>query len=131
MGMIQLMVVILVCAFCGIFAFKVVPLYAENRYIISGLKELVDPGAKLEQMSDAEIKKKMNNFYTVNNVRGEEAQNIVIDRSVNQVVVKIDYEARAPFFANIDLIVSFQNHLDSANPAMCCTPLTEPKSAKY
>lgn len=131
MGMINLIIVILVCTFCGLFAFKVLPMYAENRYIVSGLKELVDPGAKLEQMTDSEIKKKMGKFYTINNVRGKEAQNIVIVRGVNQVVVKIDYEARAPFFANIDLVVNFQNHLDSTHPTLCCTPVAEVESAKY
>lgn len=132
MGLLSLILVIVVCAFCGTFAFKVVPIYAENRYIISGLKELVDAGTNLEQMSDAEIKKKMNNFYTINNVRSKEAQNIVVSRSVNRVIVKIDYESRATFFSNIDVVVSFVNHLDSAHPHECCNAVAvEEVSAKY
>ncbi|MES2673163.1 MAG: DUF4845 domain-containing protein [Pseudomonadota bacterium] len=125
MGLINLVFVLLVVAFCGTFAFKVVPMYADNRYIVAGLKSLVEPGMNLEQMSDAEIRKKMNNFYMLNNVRSQEGNKIDINRNSNRVVVKIDYEARAPFFANIDVAMNFKNHLDSTRPNECCKPVDE------
>ncbi len=124
-GLINLVFLLVVCAFCGTFAFKVVPMYADNRYVITGLRELVEPGTQLEQMSDAEIKKAMSNFYMVNNVRSSDAQKIVISRSSNRVVVKIDYESRATLFYNIDVVMSFQNHLDSAHPHECCKAVEE------
>lgn len=125
LGMLAWLLVLAVAGFFLLGAFKIIPMYADNQYIISGLKTLVEPGTRLEDMTNAEIKKKMNNFYTVNNVRSKEAQNIVIERDAKKVLVKIDYETRANLFANLDVVVSFKNHLDSTNPGQCCKPLDQ------
>ncbi len=132
MGLINLVLVLLVCAFCATFAFKVVPMYAENRYIISGLRELIDAGSTLEQMTDAEIRKRMNNFYMLNNVRSQDNNKIDITRTTNRLIVKIDYEARSTLLANIDIVMNFKNHLDSQHPQECCEPKDDVSvKAKY
>ena len=125
LGMLAWLVVLAIAGFFMLCAFKIIPLYAENRYVISGLKALVEPGTKLEDMTTAEIKKKMGNFYMINNVRSKDAQNIVVDRDARRVVVKIDYEARVNLFYNLDVVVDFKNHLDSTAPHQCCKPVTE------
>ena len=125
LGRLGWLVVLAVAGFFLLCAFKIIPLYAENRYIVSGLKALVEPGTKLEDMTTAEIKKKMGNFYMINNVRSKEAQNIVVDRAANRVVVKVDYEARVNLFYNLDVVVDFKNHLDSTAPHQCCKPVAE------
>ncbi len=125
LGMLGWLVVISVAGFFLLCAFKIIPLYAENRYVISGLKALVEPGSRLEDMSTAEIKKKMGNFYMINNVRSKEAQNIVVERDAKRVLVKVDYEARVNLFYNLDVVVDFKNHLDSTVPHQCCKPVTE------
>ncbi len=126
-SMLQLGLMIGVAGFFLIFAFKVVPMYAENRYVESALRSLVEGGQKLEEMTDAEIKKKLANFYMINNVRSEgPTKNIVIDRDANKTLVTIDYEIRDNLFLNIDLVLSFQNHLDSTRPNQCCKPAVTP-----
>ncbi len=126
-SMLQLGLMIGVAGFFLIFAFKVVPMYAENRYVESALRSLVEGGQKLEEMTDAEIKKKLANFYMINNVRSEgPTKNIVIDRDANKTLVTIDYEIRDNLFWNIDLVLSFQNHLDSTRPNQCCKPAVTP-----
>lgn len=123
MGMLQWALVIAIAGFFMLFAFKVVPLYAENRYVESALRSLENGGEKLEQMTDAEITKKLNNFYMINNVRSEgPTKNIKIERESEKAVVTVDYETRVAFFWNIDLVLSFQNHLDSTRPGQCCKP---------
>ena len=123
LGMLQWALVIAIAGFFLLFAFKVVPLYAENRYVESALRSLQNSGEKLEQMTDAEITKKLNNFYMVNNVRSEgPTKSIKIARESEKAVVTIDYETRVPLFYNIDLVLSFQNHLDSSRPGQCCKP---------
>ena len=123
LGMLQWALVIAVVGFFMLFAFKVVPMYAENRYVTSALTSLVEPGGKLEEMTNQEIMKKMGNFYMINNVRSEgPAKNIKIDRTNNRVLVTVDYETRTNFVANIDVVVSFKNHLDSTRPHECCEP---------
>ena len=128
LGMLQWALVIAVAGFFLLFAFKVVPLYAENRYVESALRSLETGGEKVEQMTDAEIKKKLGNFYMINNVRSEgPTKNIKIDRRSEDMLITIDYETRVPLFYNIDLVLSFQNHLDSSRPGQCCKPATATK----
>jgi len=123
LGMLQWALVIAIAGFFLLFAFKVIPLYAENRYVESALRSLETSGEKLEQMTDAEITKKLNNFYMINNVRSEgPTKNIKIERESEKAVVTVDYETRVPLFYNIDLVLSFQNHLDSTRPGQCCKP---------
>lgn len=128
LGMLQWALVIAIAGFFLLFAFKVVPLYAENRYVESALRSLETGGEKVEQMTDAEIKKKLGNFYMINNVRSEgPTKNIKIDRRSEDLLITIDYETRVPLFYNIDLVLSFQNHLDSSRPGQCCKPATATK----
>ena len=130
--MISWVFVLAIVAFCGMFGFAVVPMYAENMYVTNALKSLVEPSGNLAAMSDAEIKKKLQSFYMVNNVRSEGAQNIVIDRKSKALLITIDYENRANLFYNIDVVTRFQNHLDAEQPNLCCKPLaTHSAPTKY
>jgi hypothetical protein len=123
LGMLQWTLVIAIAGFFMLFAFKVVPLYAENRYVESALRSLETGGEKLEQMTDTEITKKLNSFYMINNVRSEgPTKNIKIERESEKAIVTVDYETRVPLFYNIDLVLSFKNHLDSTRPGQCCKP---------
>lgn len=126
--MISWVLVLAILAFCGMFGFAVVPMYAENMYVVKALKSLAEPGASLNDMSDAEIKKRLQNFYMINNVRSDGPQNIVVDRKSKTLLITIDYENRTNLFYNIDVVTSFQNHLDGDHPNLCCKPLAE-KSA--
>lgn len=122
-SMLQLGLIIVIAGFIGKFLFATVPLFAENQYVESALTSLTASGEKLDDMTDAEIKKKLGNFYLINNVRSEgPTKNIVIDRKNNKTLVTVDYEARANFFWIIDVVVGFKNHLDSTRPNQCCKP---------
>lgn len=120
--MISWVLVLAILAFCGMFGFAVVPMYAENMYVVKALQSLAEPGANLNDMSDAEIKKRLQTFYMINNVRSDGPQNIVVDRKSKSLLVTIDYENRTNLFYNIDLVTSFQNHLDAEHPKLCCKP---------
>lgn len=129
--MISWVFVLAILAFCGLFVFGVVPMYAENMYVVKALRSFSEPGMQVNQMSDSEIKKRILNFYLVNNVRADGPKNIVIDRKAKSVLVTIDYESRANLFWNIDIVTSFKNHLDGDHPNLCCKPLAEPSATKY
>jgi len=119
----------LTIALIGIFfvytAFKVVPPYAENRYIVSALKSLDRNNDDVFAMSNGQIRDNIMRFYTVNNVSSEGSRNIDIERRSSRVIVTIAYEERVPFIANIDLVFNFKNQLDSAEPERCCKPIDE------
>ncbi len=130
--MISWVFVLAILAFCGMFAFAVVPMYAENMYVVKALKSLAEPNNNLAEMSNAEINKRLQNFYMINNVRSEGAQNIVIDRKSKNLLITIDYENRVNLFYNIDIVTSFKNHLDADHPNLCCTPAVENRAtSKY
>ena len=123
--------ILIIVAFCGLFAFRVVPMYSENVYVVNALKSLAQPGMAVSEMSDSEIKKKLMDYYMVNNVRSEGPQNIAINRKSKSILVSIDYENRANLFGNIDVVMRFQNHLDGDQPNLCCKPLaTESRASK-
>ena len=124
LGLLQWLVVIDVVAALGKFAYTVVPLYSENVYVRTALKSLANDAAqKLEQMSDEEIRKKISNFYMINNVNSEgPKKNLKIERESEKVLVTVDYETRANYIWNMDVIVSFKNNLDSTRPGQCCDP---------
>jgi len=125
------LLVLIITGFFLLCAFKIIPLYAENRFVVSALKSLIDPVTPLEEMTDGEIKRELSKFYTLNNVRSEGPQNIVIVREAKKVLVTIDYETRArlfedaPLVRTLDVAVLFENHLDSSAPEKCCKPLSK------
>jgi hypothetical protein len=128
-SMIHLTFYLMVGGFLANFGVKVIPMYADNRYIIAALKTLIEGGNNLTSMSDADIRRKMDSFYIVNNVRNQDPKDLKIDRQADRVIVTLDYELRENLFLNADVVVHFVNQLDSTRPALCCTPVAEAKSA--
>jgi hypothetical protein len=124
-GLINLMLILFGLVFLGTFAIKVIPIYVDNRYVVTGLKSLTNAGGNINQMSDAEIRKKLSNFFLLNAVTNVNEKSIVIAHQSDRVVVKIDYEKRVNLFSNLDVIANFTNHLDSNHPLTCCNPAVD------
>lgn len=131
LGALQWILILVIASFFLLLGFRVVPLYAENQYVVAGLKDLIKIDEKLSELTDGEIYKRMENFYVINGVRGDGPKNIVIEREEDDVLVKIDYDASAsiftdqPFLGTVDIVVHFKNHLDSRYPRECCTPIKD------
>ncbi|MBK8188608.1 MAG: DUF4845 domain-containing protein [Cellvibrio sp.] len=130
MGALQWILVLLIAAFFLLLGFRVIPLYTENQYVIAGLKSLVKADENIIDMTDAEINKRMDNFYNLNNVQSDgPRQNIEIEREDSRVLITIDYEGKAvlfedqPVVGTVSIVISFKNHLDSDRVHECCKPL--------
>lgn len=119
----SLLMVMIIAAFFLLCAFKLVPAYAENYYIVNGLKQLGEEPEKLSKMSNEQIRRDLSSYYTINNVRSAGAKELEISRSSRGVVVSNEYEERIPLLANIDVVLKFHNVLDSSRPDDCCKPL--------
>ncbi|MCD9459183.1 DUF4845 domain-containing protein [Marinibactrum halimedae] len=117
--------VLMVAGFFFTVAFKLGPVYIDNSFIASGLKDLGRHPEGVETLSNGQIKKELMQFFSINNVRNEEAKNIKVQRNGEVVLVNIDYEIRVPMFANIDVVLTFNNQLNSKFPGQCCTPINE------
>lgn len=123
-GLIQWIAGLAILGLFGLFLVKVTPIYMENRLVQTGLKSLTKSGDRLGEISNADIRKRLDTFYMINNVKSRNAvDGLAIDRSgADRVIVKIDYEERVNFISNIDLVLTFENHLDSSLPDFCCKP---------
>ncbi len=123
-GMSSLMLLYLLSSigFFMLCAFKLVPAYAENRYIEEALRSLGESSQRIEDMSSSQIKKSLQKFYMVNNVRSKGASEIKVERTNKATIVHVDYDVNVPLFMNISIVLRFENYLDSRKPRECCKP---------
>ena len=85
---------------------RVAPVYIEALSVgdvVSSLKKELDVKEKSRDEIYTMIKKRLE----VNNISNVEKDDIKIQKTVNDVTVTIDYEARVPLFWNIALVFSF------------------------
>lgn len=120
-GALQILTILMVASFFLLCAFKLVPVYAENRFIMTGIKSIAVDGDALAKMKKREIRSKLIRYYDLNNVRSEGAREIKIIRNSKGVIVQNKYEVRVPLLGNIDVMVRFNNVLDSTRFDECCS----------
>ncbi|WP_445354702.1 DUF4845 domain-containing protein [Microbulbifer sp. EKSA008] len=103
---------------------KMAPAYLDARYVNEGLKTL-GQNPNLEDMTTGQIKKELNRFFLVNNVRGEPTKSVQVVRGAKGSVVSINYELRQPLIYNVDVVMKFNKQLDTAKPELCCDALID------
>ena len=86
---------------------RVAPVYIEALSVgdvVNSLKKELD----LKEKSREEISKLIQKrLYEINNVSSVARDDIKIQKTVNDVTVMIDYEARVPLFGNVALALDF------------------------
>ena len=97
-----------VAAFVGLFAIKAGPVYFENMTV----RTIVDEAAadpKLMSSPRSKVYEQINTQYRLNNLWGMKAEDTVTLRKDGDrgYVLRVAYEKREPLFANIDLVMSF------------------------
>ncbi|MDA9825894.1 DUF4845 domain-containing protein [Porticoccaceae bacterium] len=95
--------------------FKIGPHYLDNRIVASALQQVGQSG--IEDRSSEDIRRKIGDFFTINNVRDIKATEVEIERSVKGVKITLNYEKRIEMFANVDVVLKFNNQYDSAEQA--------------
>ena len=93
--------------FVALFGFKLFPVYM-NYYTINSILTNVAKGVT-EGESPTQIHKDIGNFFDVNDVNSLKPEDIEIKQDPNSkaMVMKLDYDSRTNFVANIDLVVHF------------------------
>jgi len=99
---------------------KLGPYYLDNRFVVSTLKTLRDD-PEFPQMSSSDIRTKLSKTFSINNIRGKAKKSVRITKNTKNTLVTIAYEERIDLLHNIDVVLTFNNVLDSANPDDCCT----------
>ncbi|MBB5209993.1 DUF4845 domain-containing protein [Microbulbifer hydrolyticus] len=103
---------------------KMGPAYIDAHFVEEGLLTLSKQGG-VRDMSNTEIKRELDRFFTINNVRGEPVQSVKIIRGADSTLVSINYELRQPLFHNVDVVMKFDKQLNTAKPELCCEPLVD------
>lgn len=123
MGSLTLLFILLLASFALMCFFKLGPVYLDNLHIRGALKGMGEQHANdLHQLTKSNIRSELSKFYTINNIRGEAAKALEVKRMKDYTLVIVAYEVRVPMFANIDVVLSFNNVLDSRKPEECCSP---------
>lgn len=120
MSKLALIIILAVVGFFGLAASRLVPVYTDNYYIQQGLASLQDLGVEVGQMTDREIIGHLSRFFSVNNIRSQNAKDAEIVRDEEQILVYFDYEVRVHLMYNIDVVMTFENLWDSRRPSECC-----------
>ncbi|MGL6161297.1 DUF4845 domain-containing protein [Microbulbifer sp.] len=103
---------------------KMGPAYIDAYYVDEGLRKLAE-NAELRDMSRGDIKKELDRFFRINNVRGKPTKAVKIVRGADSMLVSVDYELRQPLIYNVDVVMKFDKQLNTAKPELCCKPLVD------
>ena len=107
--------ILLVLTIAGFFltiATTIGPLYLDNSFVNAALQSL--SSEPIHKLSDGKIRRRLQDSFTVNNVRDVNAKDTVIERKKTATTVSLDYERRINFLANVDIVVVFENTYDTS-----------------
>ncbi len=107
--------VLLILVIGGFFlavATAVGPLYLDNSFVNAALQSLSNE--PIHKLSDDKIRRRLQDSFTINNVRDVNAKDTVIERKKTATLVRLDYERRVHLFANVDIVVVFENTYDTS-----------------
>jgi len=103
---------LILATFALMVTFKIGPMYLDNLTVKSSFDGLANEN--LREMRDSQIRRKLNNYFIVNNVRDIKAKEIKITRERTKIIVSHEYEKRAQFIGNLDVVARFSYLYDSS-----------------
>jgi len=104
--------VLLAAGFCLTVMFKLGPHYLDNSVIQAALTQVGK--SDIIDKSDAEIRRKIADSFTINNIRNIDISRVAIDREAAGTRISLNYEKRFPMFGNVDVVLTFNNEYDTA-----------------
>lgn len=111
----SLMFTLLILGSIAWIGLKIVPLYMENSTIRSSLKSLQNDRS-LADASYEEIYELIDKRLDINGIRTIKEEDVEFVEEESYTQVRIDYEKRLPLVSNIDIILTFKNHVNLAAP---------------
>ncbi len=121
-GVLGLAVIIITCAV------KMVPVYMDDLYMQRALRMLAANNQNLQDLEKGDIRSQLSKFMTVNNIDGQNIENFKIKRERDRMLITNVYEVRRRLMYNIEVVMSFENQLDSSNADACCDYLVPVKT---
>lgn len=117
-GYTGMLLIMSVCIFIGMFAFKVGPHYFEN-WTVTAVAEDLEQKPELLKQSRSKVYAHINNAYRTNNLwdlKAEDTIKLTRDKK-RGYIVEVQYERRAKLFHNIDIVTSFDTTSDNEDGA--------------
>ena len=108
---ISIMAILIVIAFGAVIFLKIMPIYFDAFKVgdvVSSLKEERGLGDKGNREITTMILKRLD----VNMVTDVTKEDIVIEKTKNDVYIDVEYEVRKPMFGNLDVVVSFKKSVE-------------------
>jgi len=93
--------------------FRVGPLYLDDYFVGAALDSMREEN--IDQLSDGDVRRKLRDYFSINNIRDIDVRTVDIERSARGTLIKVDYEKRVGLLGNVDVVVTFTNHLNSAD----------------
>lgn len=113
MSSLGLLVLLAALGFMLLVLFRVGPLYLDNYFVGAALTSMGEES--VNELSDGEVRRKLRDYFSINNIYDIDVRTAIIERSTSGTVIKVDYEKRVGLLGNIDVVVTFTNHLNSAD----------------
>src|SRR5690554_3429709 len=93
--------------------FRVGPLYLDDYFVGAALDSMREEN--IDQLNDGDVRRKLRDYFSINNIRDIDVRTVDIERSARGTLIKVDYEKRVGLLGNVDVVVTFTNHLNSAD----------------
>lgn len=103
---VSIMVLLIFIAFTAVTLLKILPVYFDGFKVgdvVTGMKD--ERG--LGERSNSEIAKMILRRLDVNMVSDVKKEDIIIEKSKNNVLIDVEYEVRKNMFGNLDVVISF------------------------
>ena len=94
--------------------FKVIPLYYNNYKLDSLFSRIGNEGTPIETQTTNEIRGRFSKQFQVEGINDVEVSDIEITRQNGEVTLSYIHEDRVNIFNNLDVVVSFENWLSTA-----------------
>lgn len=91
-------------------------------YVKEGLKKLAKEHPEdLGELSKSTIRTELEKHFMINAVSANVMKDLEVERFKERSLIKINYEEKVELFANVSLVYSFNNVLDTSQPDKCCS----------
>lgn len=117
MTMYGVMFALVAIGFIATAAIKLGPAYLDNSVVKTALEEIHKDysGMNMQDVTDSEIKGKVQKYFQVNMVNAEIESSMKLTRIKEKVILSFNYEIRKPFMGNVDTVLVFNNEVDLAD----------------
>lgn len=104
------LIVLMLIGFIALIVLKITPVYTEYFTVVSSMESLKQEN--LTGMDQSEIKKLLQRRFEVNDVRRVSKDDIEISKTRGSTTVRVSYEAKEKFVANVSLLLEFDKSIE-------------------